>query len=47
VAGSGGGHGLVGMRERASMLDGSLFAGPEPGGGFAVTAVLPYQKATE
>jgi signal transduction histidine kinase len=47
VAGSGGGHGLVGMRERASMLGGSLFAGPEPGGGFAVTAVLPYQKATE
>ncbi|MFB9835543.1 sensor histidine kinase [Actinoallomurus acaciae] len=46
VAGSGGGHGLVGMRERASMLGGTLAADPEPGGGFAVTAVLPYRKAT-
>jgi signal transduction histidine kinase len=46
VAESGGGHGLVGMRERASMLGGTLAAGPEPDGGFAVTAVLPYQKAT-
>jgi signal transduction histidine kinase len=46
VAESGGGHGLVGMRERASMLGGTLAAGPDPGGGFTVTAVLPYQKAT-
>ena len=42
---SGGGHGLVGMRERVIMLDGELAAGPGPGGGFAVTAVLPYEKA--
>ncbi|GLY77957.1 sensor histidine kinase [Actinoallomurus iriomotensis] len=46
VAESGGGHGLVGMRERASMLGGTLAVGPRPDGGFAVTAVLPYQKAT-
>src|SRR3569833_640134 len=46
VAESGGGHGLVGMRERASMLGGTLAAGPDPGGGFTVSAVLPYQKAT-
>ncbi len=45
VAESGGGHGLVGMRERASMLGGELSTGPEPGGGFAVTALLPYEKA--
>ncbi len=45
-AGSGGGHGLVGMRERVHMLGGRLTAGPEPGGGFAVTAVLPIPKAT-
>jgi signal transduction histidine kinase len=35
------GHGLIGMRERAELLGGSLSAGPTPGGGFAVSAVLP------
>jgi signal transduction histidine kinase len=45
VAESGGGHGLVGMRERVIMLGGTLAAGPEPDGGFAVAAVLPFQKA--
>jgi len=47
VAESGGGHGLVGMRERVNMLGGRLTAGPEPGGGFAVAAVLPFQKAPQ
>jgi signal transduction histidine kinase len=37
-----GGHGIVGMRERATMLGGELDAGPTGDGGFAVTAVLPY-----
>jgi signal transduction histidine kinase len=36
-----GGHGLVGMRERVELLGGSLSAGHAPGGGFAVSAVLP------
>jgi len=36
-----GGRGLLGMRERAELLGGSLSAGPAPGGGFAVTAVIP------
>jgi len=36
-----GGHGIIGMRERAAMLGGSLDAGPTQDGGFQVTAVLP------
>jgi len=35
------GHGLIGMRERAALYDGTLDAGPGPGGGFRVVAVLP------
>jgi signal transduction histidine kinase len=38
---AGGGQGLVGMRERAAMLGGSLETGPTEDGGFLVTAVLP------
>jgi signal transduction histidine kinase len=36
-----GGHGLVGMRERASGLGGTLEAGPGPNGGWRVRATLP------
>jgi signal transduction histidine kinase len=35
------GHGLIGMRERATLFGGTLTAGPEPAGGFAVRARLP------
>jgi signal transduction histidine kinase len=35
------GHGLVGMRERATMLGGRFSAGPRTEGGFAVRAELP------
>jgi signal transduction histidine kinase len=35
------GFGLVGMRERARSVGGTLDAGPRTGGGFEVTAVLP------
>jgi signal transduction histidine kinase len=36
-----GGHGLLGMRERAAAVGGTLQTGPAPGGGFLVEAVLP------
>ncbi|GAA4217860.1 sensor histidine kinase [Actinocatenispora rupis] len=39
--GDGPGHGLVGMRERATMLGGTLTAGRTDDGGFRVRAVLP------
>ncbi len=37
----GGGHGLLGMRERTGALGGSCFAGPRFGGGYRVHAILP------
>jgi signal transduction histidine kinase len=36
-----GGSGIAGMRERVTALGGDLEAGPKPGGGFRVHAVLP------
>ncbi|RFU39836.1 sensor histidine kinase, partial [Actinomadura logoneensis] len=39
--------GLRGMRERAAALGGSFRAGPRPGGGFRVEAVLPIDGEEE
>lgn len=43
---AGSGRGLIGMRERATLLGGSLEAGPGPDGGFEVRAVLPIRYAS-
>jgi signal transduction histidine kinase len=43
----GGGHGIIGMRERATMLGGNLDAGPTGDGGFHVAAVLPVSPPEE
>jgi signal transduction histidine kinase len=37
----GAGQGLTGMRERATMLGGTLTAGPRPGGGFRIRMEIP------
>ncbi|XVQ88045.1 sensor histidine kinase [Microbispora siamensis] len=40
-----GGHGLIGMRERAAMYGGSVEAAPRPGGGFRVVVRIPVGVA--
>jgi signal transduction histidine kinase len=40
------GYGLVGMAERASVLGGTLQAGPDPDGGWTVSALLPKGAVT-
>ncbi|MFJ8912573.1 histidine kinase [Amycolatopsis sp. NPDC102389] len=41
---TGGGHGLVGMRERAAMLAADLEAGERPDGGFLVVLTVPLDR---
>jgi signal transduction histidine kinase len=43
----GSGHGLPGMRERVHLYGGQLQAGPDPRGGFTVTARLPLELPLE
>jgi len=40
----GGGHGLLGMRERVTAIGGSCTAAPRYGGGFRVHAILPVKN---
>jgi signal transduction histidine kinase len=39
------GHGLIGMRERAAIANGSISAGPTHAGGYQVTAAFPTVNA--
>ena len=41
----GAGQGIVGMKERVALYDGTLEAAPAPGGGFRVAAFIPYTEA--
>jgi signal transduction histidine kinase len=45
--GAGGGHGLIGMRERVEACGGRLDAGVRPDGGFRVAALLPLAVARQ
>lgn len=40
-----GGHGIRGMNERMASVDGSLTHGPDPDGGYTVTARVPRRPA--
>jgi signal transduction histidine kinase len=42
---SGGGHGLIGMRERVEAVRGRISAGPGPDGFFTVSALIPRGSA--
>ncbi|HET6920775.1 MAG TPA: sensor histidine kinase [Jiangellaceae bacterium] len=42
-----GGHGTIGMRERAALYGGELTAGPRPEGGWRIAAHLPYAVVDE
>jgi signal transduction histidine kinase len=42
---SAGGHGLDGIRRRAALFGGEVFAGPVPGGGYALRATLLLRES--
>lgn len=43
---AGTGHGLLGMRERVEIYNGSFTSGPQPGGGYQVHVSLPMPQGT-
>ena len=42
----GAGHGIIGMRERVTLLGGEFSAGPLPGYGFRVSARIPLPPSS-
>jgi len=42
----GAGHGIIGMRERVTLLGGEFSAGPLPGYGFRVSACIPLPPSS-
>jgi signal transduction histidine kinase len=40
----GAGHGLVGMRQRVELYGGTVTAAPRDGGGYQVTATIPFVR---
>jgi signal transduction histidine kinase len=46
VGSLGGGHGIIGMRERVTLLGGEFNAGPLPGYGFQVSAHIPLPASS-
>ena len=47
AAGQGTGNGLLGMRERATLIDAQLSTGPTPSGGWRNELDIPYPDPTE
>jgi signal transduction histidine kinase len=41
------GNGVIGMRERVELYEGEFSAGPQPGGGYLVTALLTTDATTK
>lgn len=41
----GGGHGLMGLRERIAVYGGTLDTGPTPDGGYRVRALIPLEAS--